>query len=391
MSADIVPLHSPEVVPAILERDQKDKAPRVTGSAFVNTQELSELPSSDGANNEKVVSVPAATPHLARSQTQTKESWIPKVRDISAALKGEGQPFPWAIKGLIVQRSANVVSGHPHAMKSFNMLAGCIELAHRQTLWRKFEAPEIKRTLYIETEDGEPLLESRIRGLLRGLGIKDASELPNFHYARLGPFDLVKKKEQLIELIKHFKPHFVVLSTLQGLLGGRDWNQQDKMADVNALLVQIGEMLPGGLVVITHSPLNADAKRPAGTVTQLANYTTAIHFSKKRRNGETHIDVTVDSKTGSEETSFALAVELGDSPEGSGSEVRQIKFAPKKRLTKKEVVTNVLEQEGIDVRTSEVVDIANGRLEPGEKVTARYVNKIKKEFQEEEKGTTGVL
>ena len=73
-----------------------------------------------------------------------KDSWIPKVRDISFALKGEGQPFPWAIEGLIVEASANVVSGLPHTMKSFNMLAGCIELAHKGTLWGKFPAPKLR-------------------------------------------------------------------------------------------------------------------------------------------------------------------------------------------------------------------------------------------------------
>jgi hypothetical protein len=322
---------------------------------------------------------------------KAKESWIPKVRDISFALKGEGQPFPWAIEGLIVQRSANCVSGHPHAMKSFNMLAGCIELALKQTLWEKFKAPDIKRTLYIETEDGEALLEARMRGLLRGYGIKDVSELPNFHYARLGPFDLVEMKDKLIELIRHFNPDFVVLSTLQGLLGGRNWNHQNEMSDVNALLVEIAELLPGGLVVITHSPLNAESKRPAGTVTQLANYSTAIHFTKLGSSENTHIDVRVDSKFGSEEARFQLDVVAGKSPEGNGSEVRQIKWAQKKGPTKGEVIRSILGEQGATARTTDVVELVNARLGGGETVSPKYVNIIKKELTKEEKGTTGVL
>jgi hypothetical protein len=381
-SPHIVPVPAPEVIPAMAGQDQKENAPHANGSAFVKNTDPTSPPSSDGIKREIVGSgIGSQTGHGKAA----KESWIPKVRDISFALRGEGQPFPWAIEGLIVQRSANCVSGHPHAMKSFNMLAGCIELAHTQTLWGKFKAPAIKRTLFIETEDGEPLLESRIRGLLRGFGIKDVKELSNFHYARLGPFDLVKMEDQVIELIQHVKPDFVVLSTLQGLLAGRDWSHQHEMSAVNALLVRIGELLPGGLVVITHSPLDADARRPAGTVTQLANYSTAIHFTKLGSSENTRIDVRVDSKVGSEETRFQLDVVTEKSPEGNGGEIRQIKWAPKKGPTKGEVVKSVLREQGATAKTKDVVELVNARLTSGETVSPKYVNIIKKELTKEEK------
>jgi hypothetical protein len=162
------------------------------------------------------------------------------------------------------------------------------------------------------------------------------------------------------------------------------------MSAVNALLVRIGELLPGGLVVITHSPLNADARRPAGTVTQLANYSTAIHFTKLGSGENTHIDVRVDSKVGSEETRFQLDVVAGKLPEGNGPEVRQIKWTPKRGPTKGEVVRSVLREQGVTAKTKDVVELVNARLTGGETVSTKYVNNIKKGFQEE-KGTTGVL
>src|SRR5437588_1667863 len=321
--------------------------------------------------------------------TPTSElSWISKVCDISDALKGESEPFPWAIEGLIVQGSANCVSGHPHAMKSFNMLAGCIELAHTQTLWDKFKAPNIKSTLYIETEDPKPLLEARIRGLLRGFGIEDVEQLPTFHYARLGPFDLVEMKDHLIELINHFKPDFVVLSTLQGLLGNRAWNQQQDMSAVNALFVKIGGMLPGALMVITHSPLDTDARRPAGTITQLANYATAIHFRKAGSAGQTHIDVQVDSKIGCEETNFTLDVTLSKSPEGE-NEVRKIECAKTMRLTKKQILVEVFKEQGLTAKTKDVVDAVTARLSKGDTVSTKYVTNIRRELQKEESEQPG--
>src|SRR5205085_10292615 len=125
-----------------------------------------------------------------------------------------------------------------------NMLAGCMELAHTQTLWGKFKAPNIKKTLFIETEDAKPMLEARIRGLLRGLGIEDVKQLPDFHYARLGPFDLVKMQDELMPVIQHFKPDFVVLTTLQGPWGNRPGNQQTEMAEVNAQFRKIEASVP---------------------------------------------------------------------------------------------------------------------------------------------------
>jgi hypothetical protein len=311
--------------------------------------------------------------------------WISKVRDISWALQNDGKPFPWAIEGLTVRTSASVTSGLPHGMKSFNWLAGCMELAYQQTLWGKFRAPAIQRTLFIESEDSELVLNARICGLLRGFGIRNLAEIPNFHYLRTGPFDLVAAQKDLKSLIAQVKPDFVVLSTLQGLLAGRDWNVQSEMAGVNKLVVEIGDMLPCGLMVITHSPQSHDAKRPAGTVTQLANYSTAIHFEKTR----VGINVRVDSKFGSEHTNFCLNIETGERPGGHGGEkeVRRVNFTDDKPVAKKEIIAAVFKENGLDANINEVVDIVTARLGNGETVSGRHVNKVRNEMRREMKGS----
>ena len=104
----------------------------------------------------------------------------------------------------------------------------------KQQVWGHFAA-SVQRSLFIETEDPPWIVEARIRGLARGLGIE---ELPGFYYACVGPFDLVEAREELTKLLRTYAPDFAVLSTLQSLLGGRDWLRQDSMSDVNALVVQ---------------------------------------------------------------------------------------------------------------------------------------------------------
>lgn len=344
----------------------------------------------DFVSSDDLGGVPAVA-HGNRTAVTLAAPWIAMTRGIEHALKGEGKPFPWAVKGLTIRRSATVVSGHPHAMKSFNCLAGCIELAYSQTLWGHFEAPTIKRTLYIETEDSEALLDARVRGLLRGFGIKSPSELPNFMYARLGPFDLVQKKEHLKQLFAHFKPDLVVLSTLQGLLGGRDWNAQDKMGPVMAAIIEMAGLIPGGLWVITHSPLNKEATRPAGTITQLANYSTALHFAKGFNEGKTCVDVKVDSKFGGEETEFCLAIEGGELP-GGGTEVRSIQYLTKKPSMKGELVAEVLQEMGLNTKTAEVVTEVRSRMPyNGADVSEAYVRRIRNKMKERRKKGNGAL
>jgi hypothetical protein len=87
---------------------------------------------------------------------------------------------------------------------------------------------------------------------------------------------------------------------LQGLLGGRDWNAQDEMAEVNALLVDLGrKVVPTS--VITHSPKDPRLHRAAGTITQEANHATVLHIQKQMVKagpgaGKDLLTISVDSK-----------------------------------------------------------------------------------------------
>src|SRR5437763_2904906 len=128
-----------------------------------------------------------------------------------------------------------------------------------------------------------------------------------------------------------------------------------------------------------------DTKRQAENVTKLANYSTAIHFAKKRgTNGQTSIDVRIDSKISGEETGFTLAVELGDSPDKGKKEVRQIKWTPQHGPTKGQLVKKVFEEQGLDAKTKDVVELVNARLQGRGTVTPKYVNVIKKQLKKEE-------
>jgi hypothetical protein len=248
--------------------------------------------------------------------------WL--VRDLSDAMAGTGTKPPWVIEDLLLAQSATQVSAHPHSMKSLAWLAACLESVAIHKVWGHFDASRVNSALFIETEDSLWVLEERIRGVARGLGLTGAEDVPGFHYLRSGPFDLVGMEQSLTQILELYRPDFVVLSTLQNLIFGRDWNTQLDMQFVNELIVRLSaKHCP--IVVITHSPWNSKHKRAIGSVSQAANFLTALHFEKKVTGEDTFVHVTLDSKLGAELADFSL--KLITEGEGKQREVRGFKFA----------------------------------------------------------------
>jgi RecA-family ATPase len=200
------------------------------------------------------------------------------------------------VKRFFYEQSGSLLSAHPHSLKSLAGLQMMIEAPMRSTVFQHFEVSKVKRTLYIETEDPPVLVHNRVHQLCKGMGITpmEAKEC-GFDLRLPGAFDLVKDASILLRVIKESKPDIMVLSTEQGLLGGRDYSQQSEMFDVNATCVSIArDYCP--LLLLTHSTQDPRQKRAAGTVTRAANYPVLIHFEKKVKNSDTAVHVTLDSK-----------------------------------------------------------------------------------------------
>ena len=230
------------------------------------------------------------------------------VRSYLDAQRSQLREPPWKIKGLVVEGCATQVSAHPHGMKSLSWLNAALESVALHTVWGHFDASNVRRVLYCESEDPEWLVVARIKGLAKGLGLAPDNELPGFHYVCPGPFDLVKEADGLTALLAKFQPDFAVLSTLQSVLAGRDWLSQKEMQDVNALIVRLSRICP--LVVLTHSPWNPKQRRAAGTITQFANFPVAMHYEKvSRNNGDRAIHIVVDSKLGGSVDDFHLKLQ----------------------------------------------------------------------------------
>ena len=306
---------------------------------------------------------------------QPVDRWT--ARGFQDAMKGsQGKP-PWVIEDLLLAESATLVSAQPHAMKSLSLLSACLEAVHKKTVWGHFAAPNVDSVLFLETEDPAWMVESRVRGLAHGLGISNEDKLPGFHYACVGPFDFVSTENRIKELIQTHSPKFIVLSTLQNLLNGRDYVRQSEMQPVMAEMLKIAQLAP--LILVTHSPWDKRQKRAAGTVTQTANFMTALHYEKKiaPKTGETFVHVTVDSKAGALETDFSLKLDVAGSPRDPGS-VRNVVYSGKgwpKGLGKEAILAEI--EADPDASAKEIAERTG--------FTQRYAQKIMKEEEEKKK------
>lgn len=311
----------------------------------------------------------AASKKYATSSLNPAEKWN-SVYDLDDARKGVWQNPTEIIGNLLLAQSALLVSAHPHSMKSLAFLQAAIEAPARGKVWGHFLTPHVTRTLFIETEDPPWLVQERIRGLTKGLGIKDDEDVSGFKWICPGPFDLVKEGKELANLLKKHEPDFVVISTLQNIIPGRDMNEQRDMAPINKGIILLARQYCP-VVMITHSTWDKNNRRALGTITQTANYATTLHFEKS---GD-RVTVRLDSKLGCEEQEFSLALETEevsnvDNEEGTQKkkEVRRLVYAPKKS-PKKASVEAAMEHLGGCASAEQIASVAG--------VSARYVRKIR--------------
>jgi hypothetical protein len=300
-----------------------------------------------------------------------------EARGFQDAMKGSQAKPPWIIEDLLLAESATLVSAQPHAMKSLSLLSACLEAVAKKKVWGHFDAKSVDSVLFLETEDPAWMVETRIRGLAKGLGISERDPVAGFHYACVGPFDFLGKENRIEELIQKHAPTFIVLSTLQNLLSGRDYNRQNDMQPVMAGMLKIAQAAP--LILVTHSPWDKRQKRAAGSVTQTANFLTALQYEKRiaRKTGETFVHVSVDSKAGALETDFSLKLEIDGSPRDPGS-VRKVAYIGKgwPKGTGKEAILAEIEEDP-DASASEIAERTG--------MTQRYVQKIFKERDDEKR------
>ena len=193
-------------------------------------------------------------------------------------MEASSQKPPWVIEDLLMEQSATLVAAQPHSLKSLSLDA-CVEAVAKKKVWNQFAAPNVKATLFIETEDPPWLVELRIRGFAKGLGLTDEDTLPGFHYACVGPFDLVSEEDRIRRLVERHGLNFIVISTLQNLLAGKNWISQEDMQPIMAMIVRLSRRRPVILLTTRHGTRRKDA--PQGRSLRLLTFSRPCTFRRQ--------------------------------------------------------------------------------------------------------------
>ncbi len=297
------------------------------------------------------------------------------LRNLDDALSAPPKP-PWVIEGLLPKQSAHLVAAHPHSLKSLSWLQACLEAVAHKQVWGHFPAPDVKSTLFIETEDPEWMVAARLKDMAKGLGLSSVNDAPGFRYVARGPMALLNEEKNLETLIQENRFDFVVISTLQNTLGaGRSLKNDDDMQPVSAMILRLSQLSP--IVLLTHSPWDKRQKRAAGTVTLAANFLTTSHFAKFRQEstGDTFVHVSLDSKAGATETDFSLRLETDH---GELRKVVYVCTGQPKGFGRSAVVKAISSDP-----TANNADIAQRTG-----MSERYVRKVRKEMKDEDSATS---
>ncbi len=320
--------------------------------------------------SQRLIRPATAKETAAVTQSTTKGAVGWQICDFQHAMRSSLEKPPWVIEDLLLEQTATLVSAHPHAMKSLSWLYACLEAVVKKQVWGHFKALNVESVLFVETEDPSWVVEARIKGFAKGLGIAETTDVPGFHYACVGPFDLPNTEHYIVSLIEKLSPNFMVISTLQSLLAGRDWKEQTDMQPVMAAIVRLSRACP--IVLLTHSPWDSHQRRAAGTVTQTANFLTTMHYKKavNQKTKETFLHVLTDSKVGALETNFSLKLLTeGDPRDPAG--VRGVEYVSEgwpKGLGKAAVLAAI--EDDPDASPKEIADRTG--------MGVRYVQKMRK-------------
>ncbi len=309
---------------------------------------------------------PNPTPEEIVAAIEDRKTKWQRVQGLQDALTGDHEKPHAVIEGLLMEQSATLVSAQPHNVKSLSWLNACIEAPATHKVFGHFDAKTVDRTLFIETEDPEWLVRERIRGLANGLGLS-AEDVPGFKYICPGPFNLVEEARHVAGVLSEYRPNLTVVSTLQNCLGKESLRDDEGMRPTMAAVIQLSRISP--IVLLTHSPWNRKQRRAIGTITQVANFMTTLHYEKVTCRNETLIKVWADNKAIGSDPTFTLKV-VSDGDTSDPSSVRRVVYLKSgfPKGTGRNAIKEAI-QENPDASNEEIADMVG--------TSSRYVREVR--------------
>jgi RecA-family ATPase len=165
----------------------------------------------------------------------------------------------WLVRGILPPDSLVVVFGLPKGGKTFSTTDMLMHAAHGMD-WYGHAVPRPLRVAFLAGE-GRNGLRVRLHAWMQH---HDTADLSGAFEVLPTSFALPDRVEELIELLRPFKPDVIVPDTLNAFFGVGDENSTQDMTRFVAALRRLREALSCSVVVLHHTAL-ADAARERGS------------------------------------------------------------------------------------------------------------------------------
>jgi hypothetical protein len=167
----------------------------------------------------------------------------------------------WLVRWVLTPESIMVVFGSPKGGKTFSVVDLMMHAAHGID-WQGCTVSRPLRVAFLAGE-GRTGLKVRLRGWLEHHDTATLHDGGDFQLVPVS-FPLPDHVDELIELLRDFKPDVVVIDTLNAYFGSGDENSTQDMTAFVTATRKLRDSLSCSVVVLHHTPL-ADATRERGS------------------------------------------------------------------------------------------------------------------------------
>ena len=196
----------------------------------------------------------------------------------------------WIIEGIIPEKSISFLAGKRGVFKSFISLLISYCVSNGLAVFNKFSSKKSK-ILYLDEENGLPLIKGRADKIKNGLDIQNNSDVAYSSFAGL-KFDSPSSMTALEKVIQEFKPKIVIVDSYRRFVGF-DENDAGKVSSLfTDILRPLSEKYGVSWILVHHLRKGMAGRNPIDDMDEirgssdLANYADTILIVQRNRGAE---------------------------------------------------------------------------------------------------------
>lgn len=200
----------------------------------------------------------------------------------------EFKKIDWNVKGLIPEKSISILGGKRSTFKTITALDIACSISEGIPLFNIFETKKSK-VLFLDEENGLPLIKERIRKIKEGLNIKNDCDIAFYSFGgfKLDSEDCIEKLSLFIE---EYKPQLIIVDSFRRFIRF-DENEAGHVSCLfTDILRPLTEKYGVSWLILHHARKGFSGKNPSDEMDELrgssdlVNYADVVLMLQRNRN-----------------------------------------------------------------------------------------------------------